>query len=193
MGICLNINAWAYMLPLGLASAVNTSISNALGAGKGAAAKRIFVSGATASLVLQAAIIAGVLLNGQRLVRLFCSDAAVIALCIEVLPLLAGLMFFDGINAVISGVLRGSGRQLLGAGINAVGYFVIGVPLAAALAFKGGLGVYGFWIGVATGAAVQAVVLLGLLSRWNWYNEAERVQQAMKDADGRRAALLLAH
>lgn len=35
MGICLNINAWMYMLPLGLSQAVNTSISNALGAGAG--------------------------------------------------------------------------------------------------------------------------------------------------------------
>lgn len=34
MGICLNINAWMYMLPLGLGQAVNTSISNALGAGE---------------------------------------------------------------------------------------------------------------------------------------------------------------
>lgn len=33
MGICLNINAWMYMLPLGLGGAVNTSVSNALGAG----------------------------------------------------------------------------------------------------------------------------------------------------------------
>jgi MATE family multidrug resistance protein len=33
MGICLNVNAWMYMLPLGLGQAVNTSISNALGAG----------------------------------------------------------------------------------------------------------------------------------------------------------------
>jgi MATE family multidrug resistance protein len=33
MGICLSLNAWLYMLPLGLSQAVNTSISNALGAG----------------------------------------------------------------------------------------------------------------------------------------------------------------
>jgi Na+-driven multidrug efflux pump len=46
MGVCLNINAWAYMLPLGLASAVNTSISNALGAGEGAATTHALLAAA---------------------------------------------------------------------------------------------------------------------------------------------------
>jgi Na+-driven multidrug efflux pump len=32
---------------------------------------------------------------------------------------------------------------------------VVGVPLAAWLAFKGGMGIHGFWWGVAAGAAVQ--------------------------------------
>jgi Na+-driven multidrug efflux pump len=42
---------------------------------------------------------------------------------VQVLPLLALLMFTDGINAVMSGVLRGSGRQRLGATINILGYW----------------------------------------------------------------------
>ena len=92
-------------------------------------------------------------------------------------------MFCDGINAVASGVLRGSGRQMLGATTNAVGYWVIGVPLAWALAFKAGLGVRGFWLGVGVGAATQAAVLLTLLSRWDWHAEAARVRRLMMAGD----------
>ena len=33
MGIMLSVHAWAYMWPMGLAAATNTSISNAMGAG----------------------------------------------------------------------------------------------------------------------------------------------------------------
>lgn len=88
----------------------------------------------------------------------------------------------DGLNAVVAGVLRGSGRQLLGAAINGLGYWAIGIPLAAFLAFKGGMGVHGFWIGVTAGATVQAVVLLAILFRWDWQKEVARVQQLLKDA-----------
>jgi hypothetical protein len=42
-------------------------------------------------------------------------------------------------------------------------YWVVGVPLAAWLAFKGGMGIHGFWWGVAAGAAVQVG---GWLDEW---------------------------
>lgn len=45
MGLCVSLNAWAYMVPLGLASAVNTSVANALGAGKAATAAQVFKTG----------------------------------------------------------------------------------------------------------------------------------------------------
>lgn len=165
MGICLNINAWMYMLPLGLGGAVNTSIANALGAGHTATAKRVFYGGIVSGALLQALLALAIVLRGPQMVALFTNEPAVIASCCTVLPLLAGLVFFDGVNAVVSGVLRGSGRQLLGAAVNGIGFWVVGVPAAAWLAFNGGLGITGFWLGVIAGATVQALVLLVLLSR----------------------------
>eukprot|EP00879_Flechtneria_rotunda_P021271 GHRR01022410.1.p1 GENE.GHRR01022410.1~~GHRR01022410.1.p1 ORF type:complete len:217 (+),score=52.76 GHRR01022410.1:45-695(+) len=180
MGICLNINAWMYMLPLGLGAAVNTSISNAMGAGHASAAKRAFLGAIASGALMQAGLFAAILIHGKTLVQLFTNDAAVIASCCGVLPLLAGLVFFDGVNAVVSGVLRGSGRQMLGATINAIGYWVIGVPLAAYLAFYGGMGMNGFWVGVTGGACVQAVVLMAMLLRWDWKAEVARVQSLLQ-------------
>lgn len=98
------------------------------------------------------------------------------------LPLLAFLVFLDGINSVVSGVLRGSGRQLLGAVCNFWGYFVVGLPLSALLAFKYDMAMEGLWIGVIVGAAVQAAVLLTMLLRWNWPAEVARVQALLRDA-----------
>uniref|UniRef100_A0A383V4G4 Protein DETOXIFICATION n=1 Tax=Tetradesmus obliquus TaxID=3088 RepID=A0A383V4G4_TETOB len=182
MGVCLNINAWMYMLPLGLGAAVNTSIGNAMGAGHAATAKRAFLGGIASGAFLQAALSLSISLWGRHLVALFTNDPAVIASCCSVLPLLAGLVFFDGVNAVVGGCLRGAGRQMLGAAINFIGYWVVGVPLAAWLAFRGGMGIHGFWWGVAAGAAVQAVVLLALLLRWDWQREVERVQGLLRQA-----------
>lgn len=58
---------------------------------------------------------------------------------------------------MIAGVLRGSGRQLLGAGINVVCYYVFGLPVGISLAlatekFEGTLGI---WIGLGIASFTQ--------------------------------------
>jgi Na+-driven multidrug efflux pump len=90
-------------------------------AGHAATAKRAFLGGIASGALLQAAISVAIMAWGSNLVALFTNDPAVISSCCTVLPLLAGLVFFDGVNAVVGGCLRGAGRQLLGAAINFVG------------------------------------------------------------------------
>ena len=64
----------------------------------------------------------------------------------------------DGVSTVLSGVLRGAGRQRLGAIIMAAVAWGFGLPLQMALAFTAGLGVTGMWLGAAISSSVQAVV-----------------------------------
>ena len=59
---------------------------------------------------------------------------------------------------MLSGVLRGAGRQRLGAGIMAAVSWGIGLPLQAALAFSVGWGVAGMWLGAAVASTIQGVV-----------------------------------
>ena len=55
----------------------------------------------------------------------------------------------------MSGILKGSGRQLVGAVTNFVSYYIIGLPLAAYLAFWQPLGVVGVWIGLAVADFIE--------------------------------------
>ncbi len=73
MGILLSVTAWAYMLPLGLAYATNTSISNAMGAGDAATAKRVFRAGIGSAVVLQSVIAMSMLLGGKKLIAIMCN------------------------------------------------------------------------------------------------------------------------
>lgn len=57
--------------------------------------------------------------------------------------------------AVLSGVLRGSGRQTWGAALNLVGYWGVGCPMALLLGFWARLDVVGFWWGLATATSLQ--------------------------------------
>lgn len=61
--------------------------------------------------------------------------------------------FFTLLQIVIGGVFRGSGRQYIGAIMNFIGYYIIGLPLGITLALKVKWGILGLWIGMNFGCA----------------------------------------
>lgn len=58
-------------------------------------------------------------------------------------------------QVVLSGMLRGSGRQYIGAMINFVAYYIIGIPIGVLLGFKADLKVIGLWSGMVIGNVMQ--------------------------------------
>ena len=63
--------------------------------------------------------------------------------------------FYESLQGVISGVLRGAGKQVLGAVTNFVCYYMVGLPLGICLALLVNLGVVGMWIGISVGDTLQ--------------------------------------
>lgn len=57
------------MVPMGLGSAVNTCVGNALGSGDGRAAYRAAIIGLACAVVVEATMAAGVMGLGEHLVR----------------------------------------------------------------------------------------------------------------------------
>ena len=56
---------------------------------------------------------------------------------------------------MIAGILRGSGRQLLGAGISFFSFYVVGLPIGISLALAANMKTLGMWIGLGTASFVQ--------------------------------------
>ena len=59
-----------------------------------------------------------------------------------------------------AGVLRGSGKQYIGAIVSFVSYYIIGLPLGVMLAFKTDLKFTGLWIGMVLASAAQVWKLI---------------------------------
>lgn len=79
---------------------------------------------------------------------------------------------------MLSGVLRGAGRQGVGAATSWCSYWIIGLPLAYVLAFKANMGVLGLRLSLAAAVAVQALVLHVYTScRIDWDEEVARAQE----------------
>lgn len=77
---------------------------------------------------------------------------------------------------MLAGVLRGCGRQKIGAQINLFMYWGVGLPFACLLAFKMGLGAMGLWTGLACTASLQSLILSIIVFKFDWNAEVVRAK-----------------
>lgn len=61
------------------------------------------------------------------------------------LPVVALGLMGDGVNSCMQGLLRGAGKQVVGAVSNLASYWLIGIPLAWYFGLKAGHGAFGLW------------------------------------------------
>ncbi len=156
--IALNLASITYMVPLGIGLGAVTRVGNLIGAGEPRAAQRsAWVAFALGGGVM--ALFALLFIAGRSTIPFwFTPNAAVIALAATLLPVVAAFELFDGLQVVGSGVLRGMGRTRPAALFNLIGYYGLGLPLAAWLGRRERLGLIGIWWGLALGLAVVAVL-----------------------------------
>ncbi|XP_072446062.1 multidrug and toxin extrusion protein 1-like [Chiloscyllium punctatum] len=166
--IIFQIITIAYRLSVGYGVSATIHVGNALGASNPQQA----VNYAKIALLCIAciALINSMILGAIRTVvgHVFTSDKEIVQLVAEVIPLSATFHLFDSISGVCAGVLRGAGKQKLGAIGNLVGYYLIGFPIGVSLMFAGKLGVFGLWCGMLICVLLQLVFFLTLIYRINW-------------------------
>ncbi|GAQ89633.1 MATE efflux family protein [Klebsormidium nitens] len=182
MTICFNTAALCFMLPLGLSTAVSVRVSNELGAGKPGRARLAVQTSMSIALVL-GVVLAGILLalrNKWALVFADPREVHLIALVAKIMPLLVVSQFGVGLQAILSGVLRGSGQQFVGSVINFVSYYGIAVPAMVLFAFRLDLRLQGLWFGLMLGVGLQTLMLLILTCRTDWSLQADRARKRVE-------------
>uniref|UniRef100_A0A8C9P8R4 Multidrug and toxin extrusion protein n=1 Tax=Spermophilus dauricus TaxID=99837 RepID=A0A8C9P8R4_SPEDA len=165
-----------YMIPAGFSVAANVRVGNALGAGNIEQAKK---SSVVSLLVTElfAITFCVLLLSCKDLVGyIFTTDRDIVALVAQVVPIYAVSHLFEGLACTSGGVLRGTGSQKVGAIVNAIGYYVIGLPIGIALMFAAKLGVIGLWAGIIICTVAQAVCFIVFIARLNWKQACQQAQ-----------------
>ncbi|KAL6052327.1 hypothetical protein STEG23_014440 [Scotinomys teguina] len=165
-----------YMIPAGFSVAANVRVGNALGAGNIEQAKK---SSAISLIVTElfAVTFCALLLGCKDLVGyIFTTDRDIVALVAQVVPIYAVSHLFESLACTCGGVLRGTGNQKVGAIVNAIGYYVIGLPIGIALMFAAKLGVIGLWSGIIICSACQALCFLVFIARLNWKLACQQAQ-----------------
>jgi len=159
--IAINLASFTFMVPLGVSTATAVLVGHAIGAGDESRARRAAIAGILIGTAFMFASAIAFLLFPGALARAYTSDAVVIALAATLIPIAGVFQVFDGIQAVAAGVLRGIGDTHAPAIINVVGFWLIGLPVSWALAFRFGGGAVGLWWGIVVGLAAVAAILLG--------------------------------
>jgi len=157
--IALNAASVTFMVPLGISFAVAIRMGRACGANDHAAARLAGQAGLILALGVQTVAAGCFLLVPHAIARLYTEDATIIPLAV-VLVRIAGLFqWFDGIQVVSMGMLRGLLDTRLPFVITVVSYWLVGTPCALLLAFRAGCGPSGLWYGMVAGLGVAALLL----------------------------------
>ncbi|XP_066444650.1 multidrug and toxin extrusion protein 1-like [Eleutherodactylus coqui] len=167
----------AYMIPYGIGMATSVRVGNALGAGDIEQAK---TSVKLAFLITAIFIIIDIILLAALknvFSYVFTSDGEIAALVSDVIPVYLVFHLFECIACVSSGVLRGIGRQKIGAIIFAIGYYMLGLPVAVAFMFAAKQGIKGLWYGMILCGVFLSAFFTIYLFRVNWKDIANEAQE----------------
>ncbi|XP_038669043.1 multidrug and toxin extrusion protein 1-like [Scyliorhinus canicula] len=184
--IVLQLLIIAFRFPLGYSVAATVLVGNALGASDPEQA----VNSAKVAVCCIGCIslVIAVLLGAAKDVvgYIFTNDREIVHLAAKGISLCTFCHIFQSMACVCGGVLRGAGKQKLGAIGNLVGYYLIGFPIGISLMFAAKLGVLGIVSGMLVSVFVQLVFYLIAISRMNWNKVSDEAlvnAGVMRDVD----------
>ncbi|MBS0640788.1 MAG: MATE family efflux transporter [Proteobacteria bacterium] len=171
--IAIQLASLTFMVPLGIGQAATVRVGRALGRRDPEAIRRAGWTALGLATIFMATMALTMVATPRPLISAFLDSnepgsAAVMRHAVSFLMLAAAFQIADGAQAVGAGILRGLHDTRMPMLFALLGYWAIGLPLSASLAFAAGLGGVGIWIGLAIGLAIVAVLMLG---RW-YFREA---------------------
>lgn len=166
--IALQIAAASFMVPLGLAQAGTVRVGLSYGAGDRVGVGRAGWTAIVLGVGFMALMAVTLLAFPKPLIGVFIDiadpvNAKVVALATTFLIVAAMFQIVDGAQVVGAGVLRGLQDTRWPMLYALFGYWVVGLGVGTALAFPLKLEGLGIWIGLASGLAVVAVLMV-----WRW-------------------------
>lgn len=163
--IIFTISSLTFAIPLSLGVATSIRVGYLLGKQKPSLAKQTAYISLAISFAIAVVVALILVIFRTPIIDLFTKETAVIAICMHLIILLAIYQASDYLQVVASNVLRGYKDTQSIFFITLLSYWVVGLPVGYILALTDlvmlPLGAAGFWIGIISGLAVAAVLLIG--------------------------------
>jgi len=165
--VALQLAALTFMVPLGLGQAATVRVGLALGRRDESAIARAGWTAWVIGVGFMGTMAIVMWAIPRELITLFLKDvpanAVVIGLAVSFLRVAAAFQLVDGAQVIGAGMLRGLHDTRWPLLFALVGYWVIGLGVGAWLAFAQDWKGVGIWVGLASGLAAVAALML---TRW---------------------------
>lgn len=166
--VALQIAALAFQIPFGVGQAATIRVGYFYGArdkeGMGRAGWAAILIGTGFMVISCSAMV----LMPRTLLHIYidpdaAKNAVLVGFALRYLVIAAAFQLVDGLQAVAAGALRGLQDTRIPMWIAIFSYWVPGIGVALYLGFVAGWGGTGVWVGLATGLAAAALLLI-----WRW-------------------------
>lgn len=155
----LNFAGFLYGLPMSISSALTIIVAYHIGAKNYKMANKFVKIGTYVSIIFSILTAIIILLFNTKIPYLYGTDPEFIKISEKLLYFVIGFAVFDSFSACLVGVMRAYKKVVPTCVCMAIGFYVVGLPLAYYLVFVLEIGVYGLWISWLVGIAVYAVLM----------------------------------
>ncbi len=155
----INVNAFVFMLALGLQTATSVRVANAVGRNDQAGLRVAGWVGAGLNIGLLAAVGVVIWFGRDALASVFTSNPAVHTPLVAALGLVAVISIADGLQAVLIGATRGAADTVVPTVLQGISFWVIMVPLNYYFSGAAGLGVNGLFYGIGISVLAASLFL----------------------------------
>ena len=143
----INVNAFVFMLALGLQTATSVRVAIAVGQNDQPGLRAAGWVGAGLNIGLLAAVGVVIWFGRDTIATVFTDNPAVHLPLVSALSLVAVICIADGLQAVLMGATRGIADTVIPTVLQGISFWVIMVPLTYYLSIATGLGVNGLYPG----------------------------------------------
>ncbi len=163
-GVLFQFIAVAFMIAYGLAGATQVRVGNAWGRNDERGAALAGWTGLGLATLATTALAAAIAFYPDAFLRLFTTEAAIVAAALPALAWALASTVFDGGQSVMNNACRGRGDTWIPTALHFGSYWLVMVPGAWLLAFPLGMGLSGIYAGILI-ASMVSVSLLALRFR----------------------------
>jgi len=163
--IVITIASMTFMMSSGLASATTIKVSTFNGEKKYRQLKYSAFASIHMVVLFMSVTAVIFLLTRHFIPGLFISDFNVITIAAGLFVVAGVFQIFDGMQAVMLGILRGMEDVVFPMIVVAIAYLLVSIPIGYVLSFVFKIGPTGIWIGYLAGLSLVSMILL-LRFRW---------------------------
>ncbi|CAK6953885.1 multidrug and toxin extrusion protein 1-like [Scomber scombrus] len=171
--IVYELAAIAYMFPMGFSVAASVRVGNALGAGNIEQAKLSSKVSLICAFIVSCFIGICLGVSNDVIGYIFTTDKDIIQRVSDVMKMYGFIHVAEALAGVTGGIVRGAGKQMIGAVCNLVGYYFIGFPIGVSLMFPAKMGIVGLWSGFLICVLIQSTVFMVFLCKLSWKKATE--------------------